>query len=75
MLLIYHLDAGHRVWSPSNTIVQESMRRIRSNKEENCSIRLDVPSPQGGNSTTGNVAGDCFLIKDTSSNGQHHQLI
>ena len=29
MLLIYCLDAGHRVWSPSNSKVQVFMRRIR----------------------------------------------
>ena len=30
MLLIYHLDAGHKVWSPTNSKIQASMRRFRS---------------------------------------------
>ena len=63
MLLIYHLDAGHTRWSPSNSKVQASMRRIRSIIEESCSVSVDIPSSHGGTSTTGNVARDCFMNK------------
>ncbi|KAI6661463.1 hypothetical protein LOD99_13335 [Oopsacas minuta] len=63
MLLIYHLDAGHKVWSPSNHKVNASMRRIRAILLEKCSFSVDIPSSQGGTSTTGNIARDCFLGK------------
>ena len=63
MLLIYHLDAGRTQWSPSNSKVQASMRRIRSIIEERCNISVDIPSSHGGTSTTGNVARDCFMNK------------
>ncbi|KAI6660737.1 Dna-mediated transposase [Oopsacas minuta] len=63
MLLIYHLDAGHKVWSPSDDKVNASMRRIRAILLVKCSFSVDIPSSQGGTSTTGNIARNCFLDK------------
>ncbi|KAI6658785.1 hypothetical protein LOD99_15110 [Oopsacas minuta] len=60
MLNIYHLDAGCKKWSPTCTKVQDSLKRIRSIIDAKCSIKIDIPSSQGGTSTTGNVARDCF---------------
>ncbi|KAI6651924.1 hypothetical protein LOD99_4803 [Oopsacas minuta] len=63
MLNIYHLDAGCKKWSPTCTKVQDSLKRIRSIIDAKCSIKIDIPSSQGGTSTTGNVARDCFRDK------------
>ncbi|KAI6660724.1 hypothetical protein LOD99_10279 [Oopsacas minuta] len=63
MLLIYHLDAGHKVWAPSNSKVNSSMKRVRAILQERCNFSVDIPSSQGGTSTTGNIARDCFLNK------------
>ena len=63
MLIIYHLDAGCKKWSPTCTKVQCSLKRVRTIIEIKCSIRIDIPSSQGGTSTTGNVARDCFRDK------------
>ncbi|KAI6648100.1 hypothetical protein LOD99_11909 [Oopsacas minuta] len=63
MLLIYHLDAGHKVWAPSNSKVNFSMKRVRAILQERCNFSVDIPSSQGGTSTTGNIARDCFLNK------------
>ncbi|KAI6658815.1 hypothetical protein LOD99_15140 [Oopsacas minuta] len=69
MLLIYHLDADHKVWSPSNHKVNTSMRRIRAILLEKCSFIVDIPSSQRGTSTKGNIARDCFWISETFKMG------
>ncbi|KAI6646959.1 hypothetical protein LOD99_9057 [Oopsacas minuta] len=35
LLLIYHLDAGHKVWAPSNSKVNSSMKPVRTILQEN----------------------------------------
>ncbi|KAI6658322.1 hypothetical protein LOD99_15591 [Oopsacas minuta] len=63
MLLIYHLDARHKVWAPSNSKVNSSMKRVRTILQERCNFSVNIPSSQSGTSTTGNIARDCFLNK------------
>ena len=63
MLVIYHLDAACKKWSPTSTIVQDSKKRVTAILESKCSLKIDIPSSQGGTSTTGNVARDCFMDK------------
>ena len=63
MLVIYHLDAGYKQWSPSHPRIKASMKRIQALILENCSFSVDIPSSQGGTSTTGNIARDCFMDK------------
>ncbi|KAI6651130.1 hypothetical protein LOD99_5481 [Oopsacas minuta] len=63
MLLIYHLGAGHKVWAPSNSKVNSSMKQVRDILQERCNFSVNIPSSQGGISTTGNIARDCFSNK------------
>ncbi|KAI6646261.1 hypothetical protein LOD99_9345 [Oopsacas minuta] len=39
------------------------MKRVRAILQERCNFSVDIPSSQGGTSTTGNIARDCFLNK------------
>ena len=61
--LIYHLDTGHKVWEPSNSKVNTSMKRVRAILQERCNFSVDIASSQDGTSTIGNIARDCFLNK------------
>ena len=63
MLLIYHLDAGLKKWSPTSQHIQNSMKRMRSMLYEKTGLQIDLPSCDGGTTTTGNVARDCFSNK------------
>ena len=63
MLLIYHLDAGLHKWSPTSPKIQNSMKRMRTLLSEKTGYQIDLPSCDGGTTTTGNVARDCFSDK------------
>ena len=63
MLVIYHLDAGTTKWSPTSSQVQKSMNRMRDLLLKETSYHIDLPSCDGGTSSTGNVARDCFNNK------------
>ena len=70
MLLIYHLDPGERKWSPTSPKIRNSMIRMRSLLLENTGLHIDLPSCDGGTSTTGNVPNLVFLMRRILSNGQ-----
>ena len=63
MLLIYHLDAGFKKWSPTSLHIQNSMKIMRSMLYEKTGLQIDLPSCDGGTTTTGNVARDYFANK------------
>ena len=63
MLVIYHLDADTTKWLPTSSQVQKSMNRMRDLLLEETSYHIDLPSCDGGTSSTGNVARDCFNNK------------
>ena len=63
MLVIYHLDADTTKWSPTSSQVQKSMNRMRDLLLKETSYHIDLPSCDGGTSSTGNVARDCFNNK------------
>ena len=63
MLIIYHLDAGSHKWSPTSPLIQTSMKRVRALLTEKTGYQIDLPSCDGGTTTTGNVARDCFSDK------------
>ena len=56
MLLKYHLDAGPHKWSPTSPMIQTSMKRVRAILTEKNGYQIDLPSSDGGTTTTGNVA-------------------
>ena len=60
MLLIYHLDARQRKWSPTSPKIHQSMNRMRNLLLEKTGLHIDIPSCNGGTSSTGNVARSCF---------------
>ena len=63
MLLIYNLDAGVTKWSPTSSQVKNAMDRMRYLLLQETSYHIDLPSCDGGTSSTGNVARDCFNNK------------
>ena len=63
MLLIYHFDAGLTKWSPTSLNVQNSMKRMRPLIAEKAGFQIVLPSCDGGTTTTGNVAKECFSDK------------
>ena len=60
MLLVYHLDAGQRKWSPISPKIHQSINRMRNLLLEKNGLHIDIPSCDGGTSSTGNVARSCF---------------
>ena len=63
MLLIFHLDAGVTKWSPTSSQVKNVMGKMRYLLLQETSYHIDLPSCDGGTSSTGNVASDCFNNK------------
>ena len=63
MLLIYHIDAGLHKWSPTSPTIKTSMKRMRSLLGEKTGYQIDLPSCDGGTTSTGNVARNCFSDK------------
>ena len=63
MLLNYHLNAGVKEWYPTSPRVKNSMNRMRSLLLQETSYHIDLPSCDGGTSSTGNIARDCFNNK------------
>ena len=61
MLVIYHLQSGTRKWSPTSKKIQDSMKFTRTFLEEKTGFRIDQPSKDGGTTSTGNIARQCFL--------------
>ena len=66
MQLVYHLQSGEERWTPSSSKIHQSMKFVRGFLWEKLNIKIDCPSPQGGTSTTGNVARNCFQRVDDS---------
>ena len=63
MLVIYHLDAGTTKWSPTSSQVQKSLNRMRYLLLNETSYHIDLPFCDGGTSSTGIFARDCFINK------------
>ena len=63
MLVTYHLDAGLHKWSPTSPSIKTSMKLIRALLLEKTGYQIDLPSCDGGSTTTGNVARNCFSDK------------
>ena len=68
MNLVYHLHAGVRKWSPTSSKIETSKAFVRDFLQEKTGIRIDFPNSQGGTSTTGNVARQCFSGKCDETN-------
>ena len=63
MNLAYHIHAGVRKWSTTSAKVESSKSFARNYLHEKTGIKIDFPNSQGGTSTTGNVARQCFSPK------------
>ena len=57
LYLISHLHAGLFKWSPTSKRVSDAKTFITSLIKDNLNIIIDIPSTQGGTTTTGNVQG------------------
>ena len=64
MLLIYHLQAGKSIWSPTSKAIESSKKFCTEFLFEKTGLRIDQPSSDGGTSSTGNIARQCFLNKN-----------
>ena len=61
LTLVSHLQAGSMTkWSPSSSKILGAKQFITSLIEKKLNIVIDMPSVQGGTSTTGNVVRRCF---------------
>ncbi|KAI6661435.1 hypothetical protein LOD99_13307 [Oopsacas minuta] len=64
MLLIYHIRSGTFKWWPTSRVIKESMKFTREFLCEKTGLRIDQPSSDGGTTSTGNMARQCFLNKN-----------
>ena len=64
MLLIYHLQAGRLIWSPTSKQIETSRKFCCGFLFEKTGVLIDQPSSDGGTTSTGNVARQCFLNKN-----------
>ena len=64
MLLIYHLQAGKSIWSPTSRQIETARKFCSEFLHEKTGLRIDQPSSDGGTSSTGNVARQCFSNKN-----------
>ncbi|KAI6653775.1 hypothetical protein LOD99_3279 [Oopsacas minuta] len=62
--LISHLHAGVFKWSPTSKRVSDAKTFVTSSIKDNLNIIIDIPSTQGGTTTTGNVVRRCLIRKD-----------
>ena len=62
--LISHLHSGIFKWSPTSKRVSDAKTFITSLIKDNLNIIIDIPSTQGGTTTTGNVVRRCLIRKD-----------
>ena len=63
MLLIYHIRSGTYTWSPTKIVIVDSMKFTREFLNDKTGLNIDMPSSDGGTTSTGNVARSCFLNK------------
>ena len=75
MQLVYHLQAGEKKWAPTSPKIRQSMNFVRSFLWEKINIHIDFPSPQGGTTSTGNVARSCFQRVDDSKKDFFYWII
>ncbi|KAI6648997.1 hypothetical protein LOD99_6880 [Oopsacas minuta] len=64
MTVVYHLQSGARKWSPSSLGIKNSMKFVSGLLMEKTGMKIDQPSSDGGTTSTGNVARNCFLDKN-----------
>ena len=64
LYLINHLHAGVFKWSPTSKRVSDAKKFITILINDNLNIIIDIPSTQGGTTTTGNVVRRCLIRKD-----------
>ena len=60
MLLVYHLQSARFVWSPTSKPVETACTEFLFQKT---GLRIDQPTSQGGTTSTGNIARQCFPNK------------
>ena len=64
MTLVYHLHSGSTKWSPTSAKVRNSLKFVREFLREKTGLKIDQPSSDGGTTSTGNIARECFNNKN-----------
>ena len=64
MTLVYHLHSGSNKWSPTSAKVRNSLKFVRDFLQEKTGLKIDQPSSDGGTTSTGNIARECFSNKN-----------
>ena len=64
MLLVYHSQLGKFVWSPTSNAVNASKKFCSDFLFEKTGLRIDQPTSDGGTTSTGNIARQCFGNKN-----------
>ena len=75
MNLSYHIQAGVIKWSPTSPIIEGSKLFARNFLQEKTGIKIDFPNTQGGTSTTGNVARQCFFQRCEEPNSNFRWML
>ena len=60
MMLIYHLQSGKFKWSPTSKHIEASKKFCSDFLFEKTGFRIDQVSSEGGTTSTGNIARQCF---------------
>ena len=64
MTLVYHLHSGSNKWSPTSAKEKNSLKFVRDFLQEKTGLKIDQPSSDGGTTSTGNLARECFSNKN-----------
>ena len=64
MLLVYHIRSGTFKWSPTSRVIIQSVKFTREFLFDKTGLKIDQPCPDGGTTSTGNIARQCFLNKN-----------
>ena len=63
MLLVYHLQSARFVWSPTSKPVETARKFCTEFLFQKTGLRINQPTSQGGTTSTGNIARQCFSSK------------
>ena len=64
MTLVYHLHSGFNKWSPTSAKARNSLKFVRELLQEKTGLKINQPSSDGGRTSTGNIACECFGNKN-----------
>ena len=64
MTLVYHLQSDSSKWSPTSLKLQSLLKFVRGFLQKKTGLKIDQPFSDGGTTSTGNIARECFGNKN-----------